>query len=89
MNPKKIIKYSLVSTYEMIGQLIFFLPRHRTFNRIKSLYLRVQGSEVGKRVVYYPRVWINPCGRLKIGHDVDLALGVLISAELKLFQPTM
>ncbi len=81
MGLKKAVKYFLVSSYEVIGQLVFSFPRHRTFNWMKSVYLRLNGSEIGKRVVFYPRVWINPCMNLKIGDDVDLALGVLISAE--------
>lgn len=63
----------------MINQCIFDLPRHRFFNFIKSLFLRLQGCKIGKRVVFYPGVFINPGRNITIGDDVDIALNTLIT----------
>jgi acetyltransferase-like isoleucine patch superfamily enzyme len=76
---KKKLKYFLVCSYELISAIIFFLPRYRFFNRIKSFYLRLQGSNVGKKVVYYPNIKINPAFNITIGDNVDFAWGVLIT----------
>ncbi|WP_394804404.1 acyltransferase [Portibacter lacus] len=73
------MKYSLVSTYEFISGFIFALPRHRLFGFIKSNYLRLQGATVGKAVVFYPGIKINPAFNIEIGDHVDLAWGVLIT----------
>jgi acetyltransferase-like isoleucine patch superfamily enzyme len=68
----------LVITYEVLMQCVFALPRYRFFNWLKASFLRLQGAKIGRRVVFYPRVWIAPGRKLEIGDDVDLALGVLI-----------
>lgn len=60
-------------------QVLFFMPRYRSLNFVKSMFLRVLGAKVGKRVVFYPGVWINPPSKIIIGDDVDLALNVLIT----------
>lgn len=62
-------------------QLVFLLPRHRSCNFLKSIFLRSQGCKIGRRVVYYPGIWINPASNLHIGDDVDLAKGVLITTK--------
>ena len=36
------------------------------------------GAKIGKRVIYYPGVWIEPGSNLIIGDDVDLAKDVII-----------
>ena len=61
--------------------LLFSLPRYRTFNAVKCLFLRLNGAIVGNRVVFYPGVWIAPGKNLVIGDDVDLALNVLIDTS--------
>ena len=75
------MKYFLVSTYELINQFIFSLPRYRLFNCFKSIFLKIQGCKVGKRVVYYPGVFINPARNIIIGDDVDIAINTLITTS--------
>ena len=75
------IHYSLVSSYELIASIVFALPRHRSFNWLKSQWLKVQGCKVGDRVVYYPGVKISPGRDLTLGDDVDLAWGVIITTR--------
>ena len=76
------MKYFFVVCFETIMQVVFCFPRFRLCNAVKSCFLRLLGAKVGKRVVYYPGVWISfsPKSKLEIGDDVDLALGVLITA---------
>lgn len=75
------MKYFLVVLYEMGMRILFSLPRFRCLNYFKSSFLRICGSKVGRRVVYYPGVWISPPYILEIGDDVDLALNVLITSS--------
>ena len=76
------MKYFFVVCFETIMQVVFCFPRFRLCNAVKSCFLRLLGAKVGKRVVYYPGVWISFShkSKLEIGDDVDLALGVLITA---------
>lgn len=76
-----ILKSFLVISYETIMMLIFSLPRFKTLNAIKSQFLKLNGAIIGKRVVFYPGVWIAPGRNLAIGDDVDLALGVQIETS--------
>lgn len=64
-------------------RILFSLPRFKTLNFIKSTFLRLFGSKVGKRVIFYPGVWINPPHNLVLGDDVDLALNVMITTSGK------
>jgi acetyltransferase-like isoleucine patch superfamily enzyme len=75
------IKYAIVVSYEMIMRFLFSLPRFRFLNFLKSNFLRLFGAKVGKKIVYYPGVWITPPSKIVIGNDVDLALNVLITAS--------
>lgn len=75
------LKYGLVATYEMLVGAVFLLPRHRTFNALKSLFLRAVGAKVGRRVVYYSGVWIMTGRGLVVGDDVDFARGVLVTTD--------
>lgn len=72
----------LVVSYETVALWLFSLPRYSVVNRIKAQFLRCMGAKVGKRVVFYPGVWIvmRPGDKLEIGDDVDLSLDVLIGA---------
>lgn len=79
MNPK--LKYPLVVLFETISVIIFSLPRFRTANALKSNFLKLMGSKIGRRVVYYPGVWIVTGKNLRLGDDVDLAKGVLITTD--------
>ena len=73
------MKYFIVVSYELIMELIFRLPRYRFCNFLKGLFLRMMGSKIGKRVVFYPGVWIAPGYNLQLGDDVDLAKDVLLT----------
>ncbi|KAA0207252.1 MAG: acyltransferase [Proteobacteria bacterium] len=73
------MKSFLVVSYEACMQLLFLLPRYRTLNALKAIFLRMNGSVIGRRVTFYPYVWIANGRNLIIEDDVDLAIGVLIS----------
>lgn len=73
------MKYTILAIFEAVMQLIFALPRLRIFNAAKSMFLRSLGAKIGRRVVFYPGVWICTGRNLILGDDVDLALGVLIT----------
>lgn len=75
------IRYDLVVLVETITNLILKLPRFRVFNFLKSIYLKLFGNSIGKRIVYYPGVFIMPPKNLVIGDDVDLAKDVLITTS--------
>lgn len=76
------MKYGLVVFVETISFLVFMLPRFRTLNYLKSLYLKVFfKSKIGKRVVFYPNIWVFTGKNLVLGDDVDLATGVLITTD--------
>lgn len=72
------LKGFVVVTYEAIMSILFSLPRYGLCNWIKSLFLKLNGAKVGKRVVFYPGVRISPGRNLVLGDDVDLALNVHI-----------
>lgn len=76
MNKK--VKYIIVTSYEALMSLLFCLPRYRWCNAIKSSFLRCLGAKVGRRVVFYPGVWIVPGRNLVLGDDVDLSKDVII-----------
>ena len=69
----------LVVSYEAFMRALLALPRYGWCNRLKACFLRRVGARVGRRVVFYPGVWIAPGRDLTIGDDVDLALDVLIT----------
>lgn len=75
------IKGFVVVSYETVMSFLFLLPRYHTLNRIKRLFLILNGATIGKRVVFYPGVWIAPGRNLRIGDDVDLALNVQIETS--------
>jgi len=75
----KTLRCYIVVTFEFVQRLLFSLPRYPFLNRIKSLFLRFVGAKIGKRVVFYPGVWIVTGQKLVLGDDVDLALEVLIT----------
>lgn len=75
------LHYFLVVTYETVTSAVLTLPRYRTCNRVKSVYLRLLGARVGHRAVLYPGLWIMPVKGLTLGDDVDLARGVLITGQ--------
>lgn len=72
-------RYNLVVLYETCMFFTFMLPRFSFIDALKSMMLRCLGAKVGRRVIYYPGLWIMPCRNLIIGDDVDLAHGVLIT----------
>ncbi len=69
----------LVVSYESIMQLLFILPRYPLLNWVKGRFLSLNGAKLGKRIVFYPNVWIAPGKNLVIDDDVDVALGVVIT----------
>jgi len=69
----------LVVTYELLLKILFSLPRYKTINRLKGFFLSLVGAKIGKRVVFYPGVWIAPGRNLVVGDDVDFALDVLVT----------
>lgn len=71
----------IVITYETVMGTVFRLPRYRFFNYFKALLLKAMGAKIGKRVIFYPGVWINTGKNLIIGDDVDLAKDVLITTS--------
>lgn len=73
------LKFAAVSTAEAIARVVFCLPRHRSFNWLKKQLLEIMGAQIGRRVVFYPGVWIMPGRNLIVGDDVDLALDVIIT----------
>lgn len=78
--PPGSLKSFVVVTYETIMMLLFSLPRYRILNAIKSLFLKLNGAVIGKRVVFYPGVWIAPGRNLEVGDDVDFAINVVIES---------
>lgn len=76
---KKAIKNFAVCTFELVASLIFMLPRHQIFNLLKSNFLRLLGSKIGKSITYYPGIKISPGTNIHVGDHVDLAWGVLIT----------
>ena len=72
------LKSFIVVTYEAVMVILFALPRYRTLDVCKSFFLGLNGAIVGKRVIYYPGVWIAPGKGLMLGDDVDLATDVMI-----------
>ncbi|QUW21248.1 acyltransferase [Sporosarcina sp. Marseille-Q4063] len=75
------MKHFIIITYELFMKIIFSLPRYKSLNYLKKLFLQLFGAKVGKRVIFYPGVWINPPSNIKIGDDVDLALNVMITTS--------
>lgn len=75
------LKYELVVLYETVTAIIFFLPRFRFCNHLKSTFLRLMGAKIGKRVVFYSGVWLSTGRNLNLGNDVDVAKGVFITTD--------
>lgn len=78
---KKILHAILVVSYESLQMILFSLPRFRSLNYIKKLFLILNGAKIGNRITFYPGLWIAPAKNLEIGDDVDLAYGVLITTS--------
>ena len=77
----KICKPFLVVSYECILKLLFALPRYPVCNALKSTFLRLNGARIGRRVIFYPGVWIAPGRNAVVGDDVDFALDVLVETS--------
>lgn len=73
------VKSFLVVSYETVMELLFKLPRFHFFGFFKKALLTAVGAKIGKRVVFYPGVWICPGRNLVIGDDVDLAKDVIVT----------
>lgn len=68
----------LVITYETLQRILFSLPRYRTLNYIKKLFLELNGSKIGKRVIFYPGVFIFSGRNLFVGDEVNFSHGVIV-----------
>jgi len=77
----KILKPILVVTYELTMSTLLALPRYKSLNFLKKIFLQSLGAKIGKNVVFYPGLWIAPGRNLIIEDDVDLAQGVLITTS--------
>jgi acetyltransferase-like isoleucine patch superfamily enzyme len=75
------VKSFLVISYETVMSILFALPRYAACNYLKKIFLQMMGAQVGKRVVFYPGVWITPGRNLIIKDDVDFAKDVLITTS--------
>lgn len=74
------VRYDLVCVIEYFSLMVLSLPRLRFFNWIKKSYLSLCfGARIGRRVVFYPGIWIFTGRNLVLGDDVDIAFGVLIT----------
>ncbi|MFO7899518.1 MAG: acyltransferase [Planctomycetota bacterium] len=73
--------YFLVVSYEAVMCLLFSLPRYRFCNWLKAALLKATGARIGRRVVFYPGVWITSGRKLAVGDDVVLAKDVLITSH--------
>lgn len=62
-------------------KILFSLPRYPALNRMKAFFLSQVGAKIGKRVVFYPGVWLAPGRNLVVGDDVDFALDVLVTTS--------
>jgi acetyltransferase-like isoleucine patch superfamily enzyme len=73
----------LVVSFEVAMGLVMALPRYSLCNGFKAWFLRCLGAKMGKRITFYPGVWITmtPGSTLDVGDDVDLAYGVIITAS--------
>ena len=74
---KSAFHYFLVQSFEYLMQMVFLLPRYPICNWLKALLLKTQGAKIGKRVMFYPTVWITSGKNMTVGDDVDFALGVI------------
>lgn len=82
MKLNKFIKYNSVVLAETVLLLLSSLPRFAVFNYIKSKYLMlIFGAKIGRRVIFYPGVWIFTGRNLKVGDDVDFAKDVIITTD--------
>lgn len=77
----KLIKSFLVVSYETLMSILFSLPRGFFFGYFKKALLQGMGAKIGRRVVFYPGVWIAPGRNLTIEDNVDLAKDVLITTS--------
>lgn len=75
------LKPFVVVSYEFLMQALLAFPRYRLLNELKATFLRSVGAKVGHRVVFYPGVWIAPGRNLRLGDDVDLAAGVIMTTS--------
>jgi len=75
----RFLKHIVVIWFEFLMRATFALPRFHTTGYLKASVLRLCGAKIGRRVIFYPGVWIMSGRKLVLGDDVDLALEVLIT----------
>ena len=81
MNLPASLRSNAIICIETLLMAVFALPRFPAFNALKSWLLRRLGAKVGKRCVFYPQVFIMPAAGLRVGNDVDFALGVVVTTQ--------
>lgn len=82
MTVKQLIRDFIVSSFELISDLVFLLPRHKIpFNIFKKLFLIAMGAKVGKWVTYYPGISIKTGRNLILGDYVDVSAGVRLETD--------
>jgi len=83
MFERKTFKSIFIIIYEAVTYIIFATPRFRIFNFLKSLYINILGGKAGKKITYYPGIRLGNVSKLKLGDNVDLAWGVIITTKGK------
>jgi acetyltransferase-like isoleucine patch superfamily enzyme len=75
------IKQFMVISYETMMALVLGLPRYSVFLFVKKWFLQRAGAKIGKGVIIYQGVWIEPGRNLVVENDVDLSKDVLITTS--------
>ncbi len=78
---KRHLKSVLIISFEGVCRIVFALPRFHFLGYFKAILLRLLGARIGRRVTFYPGVWVMTGRNLVVGDDVDLALDVLITTD--------
>lgn len=82
MTIKQLIRDFILSTFELISDLIFLLPRHKIpFNVPKKFFLILLGAKIGKWITFYPGISIKTGRKLVLGDYVDISSGVIIGTD--------
>ena len=75
----RLIKRTIVVGWETIMCIVFLLPRFLLANFLKKCLLQMMGATIGRRVNFYPGIWVTPARNLVIGDDVNISMGVIIT----------
>lgn len=75
------LRYNAVVVFETAMQFVFKLPRFSWLNILKAGFLKAAGAKIGRNPVFYPNAWIMTGKNLRIGDDVDISMGVIITTS--------